>query len=228
MARKPRKASPVAVPSARTSILALRQRGMSDAAIGRAIGRDSSLIGQIARGKKPGANLAGALNTLDRGGKVTAPERRKNKAGREAAYRGSHTGEVKLSAKALRRALVSADGRGQNVSFTVDWGQLKSLRQASGTSELALVSGSGAMELFSRGDNPKPLIARLDRLAKANPKMTDHELAVAFFERECTRRNTPPGKRIRFSKTDPMFRDLRSVTYHYKPRTRAYVKRGKR
>jgi len=46
------------------NILRLRARGHSDTAIGRAVGRDSSLIAQIRIGKKPGMTLQGATAAL--------------------------------------------------------------------------------------------------------------------------------------------------------------------
>ncbi len=51
--------------SSRDDIAALHARGWTDAAIGRAVGRDSSLIHQIALGKKPGRNLSPALDALN-------------------------------------------------------------------------------------------------------------------------------------------------------------------
>ena len=54
-------------------ILELRAQGFSNAEIGRRLGRDSSLIGQIAKGAKPGANLQQALTELASGGAVKTP-----------------------------------------------------------------------------------------------------------------------------------------------------------
>ena len=50
--------------ASREDIAALHARGWTNEAIGRAVGRDSSLIHQIAVGKKPGRNLAPALDAL--------------------------------------------------------------------------------------------------------------------------------------------------------------------
>lgn len=50
--------------ASRDDIAALHARGWTDAAIGRAVGRDSSLIHQIAVGRKPGRNLGPALDAL--------------------------------------------------------------------------------------------------------------------------------------------------------------------
>lgn len=52
--------------SAQKQIERLIEKGMSRAGIARAVGRDSSLISQIERGKKPGKNLEPALRELNR------------------------------------------------------------------------------------------------------------------------------------------------------------------
>ena len=59
--------------SSREDITALHALGWTNAAIGRAVGRDSSLIHQIATGKKPGANLAPTLDALRASG-LTGPK----------------------------------------------------------------------------------------------------------------------------------------------------------
>lgn len=48
----------------RQAIDELHGRGWTDSAIGRAIGRDSSLVHQVGTGKKPGTNLQDALGAL--------------------------------------------------------------------------------------------------------------------------------------------------------------------
>lgn len=64
--------------------------GMSKSAIGRAIGRDSSLVSQISKGAKPGTNLRGALEQIQKGEKPSEPARRVNKAtGKPQAVRKS-------------------------------------------------------------------------------------------------------------------------------------------
>ena len=50
--------------SSREAIETLHARGWTDTSIGRLLGRDSSLVHQVAVGKKPGSNLAGSLNNL--------------------------------------------------------------------------------------------------------------------------------------------------------------------
>lgn len=74
--------------NSRELIESLIARGFSQRAIGRAVGRDSSLIAQIRKGAKPGANLTPALAQLAATGKVeSAPERRTTKAGGVAKVR---------------------------------------------------------------------------------------------------------------------------------------------
>ncbi len=71
-------------------ILELRAQGFSNAEIGRRLGRDSSLIGQIAKGAKPGANLQQALTELVSGGEVkTPPFRRTSSDGTLAKVRAT-------------------------------------------------------------------------------------------------------------------------------------------
>lgn len=65
----------------------LMGKGYSKASIGRAVGRDSSLIGQVFSGKKPGRNLTGALSSLLKSGKASPPPRRTTSAGKPARVR---------------------------------------------------------------------------------------------------------------------------------------------
>lgn len=68
----------------------LQAKGFSSAAIGRAVGRDSSLIGQIAKGAKPGRNLTQSLGELLVTGEIrTAPHRRTASNGTLAKIRAS-------------------------------------------------------------------------------------------------------------------------------------------
>jgi hypothetical protein len=99
----------------------MKARGMSDSAIARAIGRDSSLISQISRGKKPGANLAPALKALSEGRKPRAPERRKTKTGERARTRGlsKRTYEFASGSKNTLSALRDRARKGASVSIMV-------------------------------------------------------------------------------------------------------------
>lgn len=70
----------------------LRETGWNFSKIGKALGRDSSLISQISAGKKPGRNLEASLRELLTGKKaeeIAKPERRKNKSGQTAKVRES-------------------------------------------------------------------------------------------------------------------------------------------
>lgn len=80
--------------SSQDLIQQLRAKGLSNAAIARAVGRDSSLIGQIAKGAKPGTNLQGSLAELAQKGQVsTPPMRRTTSSGTLAKVRGRGGGE---------------------------------------------------------------------------------------------------------------------------------------
>lgn len=71
-------------------ILELQTQGFSNAEIGRRLGRDSSLIGQIANGRKPGNNLNQALTELATRGEVkTPPFRRTSSDGTLAKVRAT-------------------------------------------------------------------------------------------------------------------------------------------
>lgn len=108
--------------TARESILALQAQGKGYHEIGRIVGRNDSLIRQIALGKKPGNNLAGALNQVARGERPEAPPRRTVAGGKEARTRRP---TVKLAdggeahkyrgAKAARRELERAAAQDKTV-----------------------------------------------------------------------------------------------------------------
>jgi hypothetical protein len=142
-------------------VAALIERGLSQRAIGQAIGRDSSLISQVARGAKPGRNLAPALEALQaqvsgltpqaakataRPGAVAKPARRTTKAGALAKVRRPTTvrarwGQsttmkrqaVRHGAKGMGHALADAqaDGRG-SVAVTVSFGRSVTVNNTSG------------------------------------------------------------------------------------------------
>lgn len=89
------------------AIGALHAAGWTDSAIGAMVGRNSSLIHQIAVGKKPGANLAGALDAL-RGTGLPGPRSARalpNVALPAAARRvraSGHPARVRMSRQAAR------------------------------------------------------------------------------------------------------------------------------
>lgn len=158
----------------------LVSRGMSQRAIGVALGRNSSLISQVARGRKPGANLRDSLAVLREqlgDGKppakppaVPAPTRRLTASGKPARVRRPTTITGKSGAWATstvkRQAarhgahgmihpLQDAKRRGQTVAVTV--GLASSIR-INGTSGSATkhhapgAAGSVTMELGAAED----------------------------------------------------------------------------
>lgn len=93
--------------NAQSLINKLKAGGLSYSEIGRRVGRDSSLISQIARGKKPGKNLEGALDAIaEKRAMVPTPERRKTKAGSFAQVR-------KAKPSAVRPARLIKDKQGR-------------------------------------------------------------------------------------------------------------------
>lgn len=75
------------ISAAGTIISRLKAQGTSFNEVARQLGRDSSLISQIARGKKVGANLLAALEQIERKEAPTAPERRRAASGEFAKVR---------------------------------------------------------------------------------------------------------------------------------------------
>lgn len=76
-------------PTAQQLILALRERGLSMRDLSTECDRDSSLLYQVASGKRPGTNLLPTLIDLARTGHAARrPERRATKSGRPARIRG--------------------------------------------------------------------------------------------------------------------------------------------
>ena len=142
--------------TARELINSLKSKGKSYAEIGRALGRDSSLISQIARGKKPGANLVGSLQEFAGGkSKPASPQRRKKKSGELAAVRKPKiqrigTPKKPLMAKAsvkserdLMRELRQIAKQGGKVAIRVDYARLKVYRDK--------VAKAGTAVLFRHG-----------------------------------------------------------------------------
>lgn len=135
--------------NARDLILQLRSSGMSNRAIGAALNRNDSLISQIARGKKPGANLVDSLSALvqKRAGKdvpVPEPERRKTARGTTAKVRRKtkfaqgrtikvKRQAVKSGAKSIANRIAEAAARGERIAFTVTYGPNARLSKSDGT-----------------------------------------------------------------------------------------------
>jgi hypothetical protein len=123
--------------SARDEIQALLSAGLTKRDIGRAVGRNDSLIGQIARGAKPGRNLEAALGGLrERVGRLgksdalAAPEPlpeapRRVQAVRQAVRHGGNRWSVagvkaqatSTGAKALQGIIYDADATGRRLSL---------------------------------------------------------------------------------------------------------------
>lgn len=73
--------------TAKEMIGALQSRGWSIRQIAHEVGRDPSLISQVAKGKKPGENLKPALEAMLSGRPVPEPERRIRQNGELARVR---------------------------------------------------------------------------------------------------------------------------------------------
>ena len=76
--------------ASRDLIEGLLAQGYTYSSIGKAIDRDSSLVSQVAKGKKPGRNLEASLEALLKSGLVeTLPPRRTTRSGTQARVRKS-------------------------------------------------------------------------------------------------------------------------------------------
>lgn len=112
--------------TAQEAIALLRSRGLTDQAIGRAVGRNSSLIFQIGRGAKPGRNLLAPLADLLAGRPVTEPERRRQRVRTPtpsaAGWRTKRYGKQAIANTAgdsLEKELRAAAAKGWMVGITV-------------------------------------------------------------------------------------------------------------
>lgn len=98
--------------ASRVLISDLHSSGYSYNKIGKMLGRDSSLIQQIAKGKKPGRNLEAALRGLKESGLVEVqPARRLRKSGEAAAVRRPGSVKAQKAAAAPIPGIVDAKGR---------------------------------------------------------------------------------------------------------------------
>lgn len=104
--------------SSRQHIQNLLARGESYASIGRKLGRDGSLVRQIALGKKPGLNLNASLEELHRTGEVSDPPlRRTSSSGTLARVRGRAGEESHVPhAPATQRIRAATTARDQPVA----------------------------------------------------------------------------------------------------------------
>lgn len=112
----------------RDLIRALQERGYSQRQIARAIGRNDSLISQIARGKKPGGNLTDSLRELARRPGVSAapvaasPPRRTTRTGELARVRGGLPAVPRITgtpADAGSTAGIAQNADGRTVAWSV-------------------------------------------------------------------------------------------------------------
>lgn len=142
--------------ASRDLINQLKAGGMSYSEIGRKLGRDSSLISQIARGKKQGKNLETSLEDIRDKRAVKEPERRVNKqTGKPQALRKSKSatpkgllkdkkGRIKFAAESAREKVlldrldkIARDGG--KVSFRVTY------VDSDGEQRTAVLFGRGGM-----------------------------------------------------------------------------------
>lgn len=169
-------------------------QGLNYASIGRALGRDRSLIRQVGVGSKPGANLAASLAELrervSRVGKeaaaapVTEPARRTTRAGTAARTRkalsyegrGFATKTVKRQGsrsggKSLAGMVQRAAAQGRSVAVTITFDKKVNV-QAYGSSKRAKSGAGGSLDL-ALGDADELLEA-------AGDGITAHAVAVAY------------------------------------------------
>jgi len=114
----------------------LRGQGLSYAEIGRRVGRDSSLISQIARKGNKGASLVGALTQIQGGAKSVNVARRQTKTGQVANTRRGVKSipgtsnirvQTKRGNKTLLNGLDSVKGQGKYVKWRVAVTWLKTI-----------------------------------------------------------------------------------------------------
>lgn len=106
--------------SAKEYIELLISRGMSQSEIAQEMQRDSSLISQIRRGKKPGSNMVGSLKELAETGSVTKrPPRRKTSQGTYSHVRGAK-GRQNVLPKGVNESERREKTKGRRVSEHVD------------------------------------------------------------------------------------------------------------
>lgn len=161
----------------------LMGRGLSQAAIGRAVQRDSSLISQVAKGRKPGSNLRESLvelrDKLDAGVEaptVAAPARRTRATGEAAKTRrkrivggkGWATGNTarqasQSGARSLRKVI---EGAPTEVAATVEFGPGVTVYNNSGGTDhglaLAGLRGSHRTNVTMDFGDPETALADID------------------------------------------------------------------
>jgi hypothetical protein len=170
-------------PSSRASIERLKREGYSEAQIGRAVGRDSSLIGQIARGKKPGNNLSAALDNLASGRKVRAPARRKKASGAIAAVRGSRAGAIRPGMKAFIERMEKIAQRNGVAHLEMTWREMSFAPSGPRANMNSIYGGP------DRGSSAKSILAKARRYANAHSQESDAAQLEGFLKRELAKAN---------------------------------------
>jgi hypothetical protein len=122
--------------AARDLVNELHAGGMSYKEIGRRVGRDSSLISQIARGRPKGASLADALAKVQAGETSIEVPRRQTKAGTEAKVRrgvgtipgtDNITVDTKTGNKTILNGLGQVSGKGKYVKWRLKMSWVKTI-----------------------------------------------------------------------------------------------------
>jgi transcriptional regulator len=176
---------PKAVPSSSESIAKLRASGQSFASIGRALGRDSSLISQIARGKKPGANLSKALNALASGKKIKAPERRKTKSGQTVKVRTKRrlpSGGIKVKPKTidgLIDALKFVSSHNGSIRIYAQWKSVPGLRAGDSNNLLSI-----GFELFGNGYKAAKVLKEVRRYERGHRATSRKEMLEGYLAKQ--------------------------------------------
>ena len=123
--------------ASRELIEGLLAQGYTYSSIGKAIDRDSSLVSQVAKGKKPGRNLEASLEALLKSGLVeTLPPRRTTRSGTQARVR---KGGPVSSGKAAKEIPGILDKKGRIIHAELDgldakdiWKMLSKIRKDGG------------------------------------------------------------------------------------------------
>jgi hypothetical protein len=158
--------------TSREIITRMHARGVSYEDIGRLVGRDSSLIGQIARGKKPGTNLTPSLEAVSRVRKPDSylrrngplePPRRVTRAGTPAQVRrgGDLTKGMTLG-KQFHQKLSKAAREDRIVSLTVRAQEIENYHKASTSQYSDEIQGEMEASYAKHGISARTLLDKLD------------------------------------------------------------------
>lgn len=127
----------------------LVKSGITKAEIARRVGRDSSLISQIEKGKKPGSNLVEPLRAIVEKRAVPKPVARLTKAGKPAKVRrGKGASKPELRRDSNGRIKIAPPTKLEHVAVR----RLTEIANAGGKVSIRLVfAGSRESVLFERG-----------------------------------------------------------------------------